>query len=267
MTVLPFGRSAIISGSMLGLGRALGETMAVTIILSVSGGITFNLISSGNPSTIAANIALDFPESSGLDVNALIASGLVLFAITLVVNMAARAVIGRQERVEWQRTGRAHPAPSSAAGRLPELGPYAVGAGQRWSSSCPAHDELHDRPVRARHRDRLACRDLRRVAAVESTRKAKDRLMTVSIASAFVLALLPLISLLYTVVSKGLARFDVEFFTESARDVVGEGGGAAHAIFGTLIITGVATVISVPIGVMAAIYLQEYGKGRLRQAP
>jgi len=96
MVVLPFGKSAVIAGSMLGLGRALGETMAVTIILSVSGGVTFNLISSSNPSTIAANIALDFPESSGLDINALIASGLVLFAITLVVNMIARAVIGRQ---------------------------------------------------------------------------------------------------------------------------------------------------------------------------
>jgi phosphate transport system permease protein len=97
-TVLPFGRSALIGGSMLGLGRALGETMAVTIILSVSGAVTFNLISSGNPSTIAANIALDFPESSGLDVNALIASGLALFAITLLVNMAARALINRIER-------------------------------------------------------------------------------------------------------------------------------------------------------------------------
>ena len=96
MAVLPFGRSAMISGSMLGLGRALGETMAVTIILSVSGAITFNLISSGNPATIAANIALDFPESSGLAVNALIASGLVLFAMTLAVNMAARVVINRQ---------------------------------------------------------------------------------------------------------------------------------------------------------------------------
>ena len=98
MAVLPFGRSAIIGASMLGLGRALGETMAVAIILSVSGGVTFNLISSGNPSTIAANIALDFPESSGVAVNVLIASGLVLFAITLVVNMAARAVIERTER-------------------------------------------------------------------------------------------------------------------------------------------------------------------------
>jgi phosphate transport system permease protein len=96
MTVLPFGKSSVISGAMLGLGRALGETMAVTIILSVSGAVSFNLISQANPSTIAANIALDFPESSGLAINALIATGLVLFAITLVTNMAARAVIARQ---------------------------------------------------------------------------------------------------------------------------------------------------------------------------
>jgi phosphate transport system permease protein len=95
MAVLPFGKSAIISGSMLGLGRALGETMAVAIILSVSGVVTFNLISSSNPSTIAANVALNFPESSGLDVNALIASGLALFGITLVVNMIARTIIAR----------------------------------------------------------------------------------------------------------------------------------------------------------------------------
>ncbi len=96
MTVLPFGKSSIISGAMLGLGRALGETMAVAIILSVSGIVTFNLISQANPSTVAANIALDFPESSGLAVNTLIASGLVLFAITLVTNLVARAIIARQ---------------------------------------------------------------------------------------------------------------------------------------------------------------------------
>jgi len=98
MTVLPFGRPAIISASMLGLGRALGETMAVALILSVSGGATFNLISSGNPSTIAANIALNFPESSGPAINLLIATGLVLFGITLLVNAAARLIISRQIR-------------------------------------------------------------------------------------------------------------------------------------------------------------------------
>src|SRR3954453_9737437 len=98
MTVLPFGKSAMISASMLGLGRALGETMAGAIVLSVSGDVTFNLVSSANPSTIAAHIALNFPESSGLDINALIAAGLVLFAVTLVINMAARAVINREIR-------------------------------------------------------------------------------------------------------------------------------------------------------------------------
>jgi phosphate transport system permease protein len=97
MTVLPFGRSSVISGAMLGLGRALGETMAVTIILSVSGVVSFNLISQANPSTIAANIALNIPESSGLAVNLLIATGLALFLITLLTNFAARAIIARQQ--------------------------------------------------------------------------------------------------------------------------------------------------------------------------
>jgi phosphate transport system permease protein len=96
MTVLPFGRSGVISGAMLGLGRALGETMAVAIVLSVSGVVTFDLIGRGNSGTIAANIALDFPESSGVKINALVASGLVLFAITLAVNVLARALVNRR---------------------------------------------------------------------------------------------------------------------------------------------------------------------------
>jgi phosphate transport system permease protein len=96
MAVLPFGRSGIVSGAMLGLGRALGETMAVAIVLSVSGVVTFNLISPGNPSTIAANIALEFPEATGVEVSTLIASGLVLFVITLAVNTIARFIVDRR---------------------------------------------------------------------------------------------------------------------------------------------------------------------------
>jgi phosphate transport system permease protein len=97
MSVLPYGRSGVIAGAMLGLGRALGETLAVAIVLSVSPGVvSFDLISSTNPSTIAANIALNFPDSSGLDVNALIASGLALFVITFAVNFFARAIVNRR---------------------------------------------------------------------------------------------------------------------------------------------------------------------------
>jgi len=96
MAVIPYGKSGVIAGAMLGLGRALGETLAVAIVLSASGGITFNLISSSNPATIAANIALQFPESTGLAVNALIASGLALFVITLAVNVFARWIVTRR---------------------------------------------------------------------------------------------------------------------------------------------------------------------------
>ena len=90
--VLPYGRSGVISGAMLGLGRALGETMAVAIILSPADIITVNVISNQNPNTIAANIALKFPESAGLSVNRLIATGLVLFFVTFLVNALARRI-------------------------------------------------------------------------------------------------------------------------------------------------------------------------------
>jgi phosphate transport system permease protein len=100
MAVLPYGRSGIVSAAMLGLGRALGETMAVALVLSASGLVTFNLISSSNPSTIAANIALQFPEATGLQVNALIATGLALFIITFAVNFAARGLLSRSRAME-----------------------------------------------------------------------------------------------------------------------------------------------------------------------
>ena len=95
MTVFPYGRSGMISATMLGLGRALGETMAVALVLSATGIVSFNLISVTNPSTIAANIALRFGEASGLKVNVLIFSGLVLFVLTFAVNFLGRAIAAR----------------------------------------------------------------------------------------------------------------------------------------------------------------------------
>jgi len=97
IAVLPFGRPGIISAAMLGLGRALGETMVVAMVLSPALVINFVLTSSDNPSTIAGNIALNFPEAHGVAVNALIATGLILFIITLVINSIARAVINSRK--------------------------------------------------------------------------------------------------------------------------------------------------------------------------
>ncbi len=100
----------------------------------------------------------------------------------------------------------------------------------------------------------------------EGRRKAIDRLMTTLVIGAFLIAMVPLISVTWTVVSLGLERFDATFFSESMRSVNGEGGGALHAVVGTLLITLTATAISVPIGLLTAIYLVEYGRGRLARA-
>jgi phosphate transport system permease protein len=96
MAVLPFARSGIISATMLGLGRALGETMAVAMVLSPGLLYSFYLLQAGQQQNIAANIALKFPEASGLGVNVLIFTGLVLFVITLLVNMFARWIVSRR---------------------------------------------------------------------------------------------------------------------------------------------------------------------------
>ncbi|BDZ42623.1 phosphate transport system permease protein [Paraoerskovia sediminicola] len=95
--VLPFARSGIISASMLGLGRALGETMAVLMILSPGAMYSFAVLQAGQQQTIAANIAAQYPEASGLGVSTLIATGLALFVITMAVNMAARAIVARRK--------------------------------------------------------------------------------------------------------------------------------------------------------------------------
>lgn len=92
--VIPFGTPGVIGGTMLGLGRALGETMAVAIILS-PGVFTWNFIGTGNQ-TIPAEIALNFPEAAGLRLSELVAAGLVLFVITLGVNLLARWVVNRR---------------------------------------------------------------------------------------------------------------------------------------------------------------------------
>lgn len=97
-------------------------------------------------------------------------------------------------------------------------------------------------------------------------RRIKNSAVSVVVYTTFAIALLPLISLIWTTISSGLARFDGTFFSSSMRNVIGEGGGALHAIVGTLEITALATLISVPIGLLTAIYLVEYGKGKLARA-
>lgn len=100
----------------------------------------------------------------------------------------------------------------------------------------------------------------------QGPRIALDRVVTTFVTAAFIVAVIPLVSLISTVVSLGLARFDGDFFSSSMRNVIGEGGGALHAIIGTLEITSLAALIAIPVGLLTSIYLVEYGRGRLARA-
>ena len=95
--VLPYSRAGMVSGIMLGLGRALGETIAVALTLSAVNDVHWSLLGHGN--TIAANIATQYGESTPTGRSALIATGLVLFVITLVVNLIARTIVYRSARL------------------------------------------------------------------------------------------------------------------------------------------------------------------------
>jgi phosphate transport system permease protein len=104
--------------------------------------------------------------------------------------------------------------------------------------------------------------------AVEGRRHAVDRLATTLVYSTFVAALVPLASVLFTVLVKGLKVMSVGFLTNSMRNVSprNPGGGAGHAIVGTLEQVAIAAAFAVPVGILAAIFLVEYGRGRLAKS-
>lgn len=111
--------------------------------------------------------------------------------------------------------------------------------------------------------------ELRRLLGqVDPRRRRTDRIMRVLIWGAFVLAMIPLVSLIWSVIANGMGRFDLYFLTHSMRNVYGgmDAGGVYHALLGTILITGLATLISVPIGILTSIYLVEYGSGSLARA-
>ena len=92
--VLPFGKGGIIGGSMLGLGRALGETIAVYMVLSVVPGFQPHIFQNGG-SSVSSLIALRYGEAGSFSISALFAAGLALFAMTLVINFAASTIVAR----------------------------------------------------------------------------------------------------------------------------------------------------------------------------
>lgn len=223
MAVLPPSRSGLIGAIMLGLGRAIGETIAVALVLSASFKITFRIFQPGG-NTIAANIATKFGEAGANGRAALIASGLVLFVISLAVNLAARLVVRRGG--EGVRT---RPAPPDRLRRLRRL----RGAGRRH----PGH----------RHRGLV------------------DWSMRGLMAVAVAVALVPLVAVLAYTAHAGARDLSGSFLTHSMRGVgpLDPAGGAYHAIVGTVEQVGMAALVSIPLGLLVAVFLVEQSDRRL----
>lgn len=269
LAVLPFAKSGIVSASMLGLGRALGETMAVLMILSPGFTFGINIFKASQNQTIAANIAAQYPEANGLGVSALIGTGLVLFVISFVVNFVARKISGNTssnrlnifakfkkfvKSIKSKKLNQVSSSVSSVSSISSDLvSSVSVSSDVSSSSTSPVIDFDKFSPTRS----------------YIASRKRKDFLMHVLIFLSFIVAIIPLASLLLTTIVHGVKRFNIDFLTHNMTYVVGGNatgtggyGGILHAIIGTLEITLGAMVISIPIGLMCAVYLIEYANGR-----
>ncbi|HZU54859.1 MAG TPA: phosphate ABC transporter permease subunit PstC [Actinocrinis sp.] len=258
LAVLPYGRSGVISAIVLGFGRALGETIAVAMVLSQTGTFFTHFLEPGG-NTIAANIAVQFKNAFDVGRGALIASGLVLFVMTLLVNYLARWIAQRGViKEDSGATPTVAEAPEVAVARAgSDVSPV-----ENFRRS-PFHRAID--PNDAHQDPGFSAAPLNSVAA---GRRLANLFARGGVGLAFLLAVLPLASILVLVISNGAKSFNGNFLYHSMRNIAESdpGGGAYHAILGTLEQAALATLIAVPIGVMVAIYLVEYGRGWLARA-
>jgi ABC-type phosphate transport system permease subunit len=218
--VLPYGRSGVISASMLGLGRALGETVAVLIILSqVAPGTDFSPSIFAGGETFASKIA----------------------------NNAAEFDTPVQDR------------------RLHRVGPGPVRRHLRGERLRPHHRrERRGEVVSAPTTTPTAGSEPLSLRRPSGPRTLKNTLAWVYVSIAAVLAVIPLVWVLWTVVTQGWRLLlTSNWWLESQRGLTPrrEGGGAYHAIVGTVEIGLICAVIAVPLGVLGAIFLIEYARG------
>ena len=229
--VLPYARPGIIGGCFLALGRALGETMAVTMLIGNKAQISLSPFSLGD--SIASVIANQFAEADyDLYLSAVVELALVLLLVSLVVNSLGRVLIWRVSR-PGQRVGlfqlvgllRGRGAPQGALGAV--LPPVA-----------------------------LAGLSPRRTAWM-------NRVMTVVLGLCLFITVGCLFLILGYLLVRGFSALDLNFFTQLPRPVGEKGGGMANALVGSLILVGLATLLAVPVGLLAAVYLAEYRSERL----
>jgi phosphate transport system permease protein len=233
--VLPYARPGVIAACFLALGRALGETMAVAMLVGNNPRLNWNIFNQGT--TIPSAIANQLPGTNdSLEKSALIQLGLVLFLVTVVVNVIARLLLWRLGSLGGGR--------ASLVSRLLGTAPAAVGE----TPPAPAAKEA-------------AATSIRVVAAATRGRALlTDRVMTGVLGACLVLTLIPLFHIFGYITIRGAGSINLAFFTHLPNDDV---PGLGHALLGTAIMVGLATVVATPVGILGALFLTEYPKNRL----
>lgn len=254
--VLPYARPGIVGGCFLGMGRAIGETMAVTMLI---GNVTrIEPLPFGKGATIPSVIAQELPNAqTAMQRSALIELGLLLFVVTMIMSVAARILIwrmGRQGRqpfwsARWFRPS--HVA-NSQRKTQPGTGSAAAGAASvrvvpEGAPGAPANGEVVRRPQNTRWAGWI------------------DRLMTGQMALCLALTCGPLFLIFGYISVRGIGALDVNFFVKLPRPPgpKAEMGGLANGLVGSGIIVGLASLFALPIGLLAAIFLAEYRASRV----
>jgi phosphate transport system permease protein len=227
--VLPYARPGIVGGCFLALGRALGETMAVTMLIGNNAIIDFSLFATGD--SIASKIANQLGnERHDMTRSALMQLGLVLLLVTVVVNSLARLLIWRVGQVGKRAAAgagrrRALPAPPAGAAPVPPL-------------------TLSELPL----------------GRPQAVARWADRFMTGVLGSCLFITVGFLFLILGYLAYRGSSALSWEFFTNLPVDTP---PGLGNALVGSLMLVGLATAWAVPVGIAAAIYLAEYRTSRL----
>lgn len=246
--MLPWARSGIVGASALGLGRAVGETIAIAMLLGNAPNIFTSILGPG--STLASVIALETNEASGLQLSALTALAVVLFVIAFLINAGARLLVSRG--ADGSRRGRV----ASLFRRSPRAGDRAAAPA---GAGLPADDVAAEEPPAGGWAPtRTEPLPITGPHAVSTGRKVRSRVAEGFIWFSLAVGIVPLVLIMWEMLYKGLPAISMSFFTElPPLDPNSYGGGISNALVGTLILMAIATVIAAPLGVLTALFISD----------
>ncbi|MBI2684367.1 MAG: phosphate ABC transporter permease subunit PstC [Actinobacteria bacterium] len=220
-SMLPWSRSGIVGACALGLGRAVGETVAIALLLGNDPRNIFgSLLKPG--ATLASVIALETPEAGALHLSSLVALGVVMFVVAFVINAVARGIVARAERGPRTRQRRVDQA-ATAEGTVARV------------------VALPKIPT-----------------AVSRTRAIRSKVAETTVFVFLALALVPLALILGTMIVKGVPALTFDFFTGvPPGDPNSTGGGVGNAIVGSGMMMLVYVILAAPLGIAVALFIHE----------